>query len=125
VFFKLGPNQERWLKALESGDFKQGRGALYNRDSNTYCCLGVAAALFLPPGHNFGDRTLWNGSSSFLIRHDILGLYDAAGRFAPERPQKDFIGLRSLSCANDEGRTFKQIAAFCRANPEDVFERSV
>lgn len=33
----------RWIGALRTGDFKQGRSMLYNADNNTYCCLGVAA----------------------------------------------------------------------------------
>lgn len=29
----------KWVKALRSGKFKQGQGALYDEDG--YCCLGV------------------------------------------------------------------------------------
>jgi hypothetical protein len=38
--------KKQWLKALKSGDYKQGTGSLISRNSNqenTYCCLGVAA----------------------------------------------------------------------------------
>lgn len=31
----------RWVEALRSGDYTQGRRALYNPTDNTYCCLGV------------------------------------------------------------------------------------
>ncbi len=35
------PEQETWLKALESGEWKQGRNFLHSgRDG--HCCLGVA-----------------------------------------------------------------------------------
>ena len=32
--------KQRWIEALRSGDFKQGRRALRTRDDK-YCCLGV------------------------------------------------------------------------------------
>ena len=40
---KLTEAQEEWLVALESGEYKQGRGRL--RDDNGFCCLGVACDL--------------------------------------------------------------------------------
>jgi hypothetical protein len=36
---------DEWIKALRSGKYKQGRGRLYNKGDNTYCCLGVLNAL--------------------------------------------------------------------------------
>ena len=32
----------KWIKALRSGKYKQGRAYLYSATANTYCCLGVA-----------------------------------------------------------------------------------
>ena len=31
----------KWVAALRSGEYKQGRDVLHNNKSNTYCCLGV------------------------------------------------------------------------------------
>src|SRR3954470_6556630 len=31
-----------WAEALESGEYAQGRGCLYNESRDQYCCLGVA-----------------------------------------------------------------------------------
>lgn len=36
-------NRKKWIAALRSGKYKQGRGILYNKKNNTFCCLGVAA----------------------------------------------------------------------------------
>lgn len=40
---------ERWIAALRSGNYKQGKSKLCTIDSNnnipTYCCLGVAGAI--------------------------------------------------------------------------------
>ena len=32
---------QEWVKALKSGDYKQGQLRLYNEDTDSYCCLGV------------------------------------------------------------------------------------
>lgn len=44
---KIEPSaKEAWLAALESGDFPQGRGALYRPGTGRgYCCLGLFAKL--------------------------------------------------------------------------------
>ena len=40
--FSLSPTVKRkWLAALRSGKYKQGDAFLYNKDDNSYCCLGV------------------------------------------------------------------------------------
>lgn len=31
----------KWLEALRSGEYKQGRGFLYHPATDSYCCLGV------------------------------------------------------------------------------------
>ncbi len=36
---------DKWLKALRSGEYKQGRGTLYCKKSDSYCCLGVLQAV--------------------------------------------------------------------------------
>lgn len=33
--------KEAWLKALRSGDYKQGEGLLYSSFDGSFCCLGV------------------------------------------------------------------------------------
>lgn len=44
--------QRRWLKALESGEYKQGVEML-RWDDGSYCCLGVALDVRpIPPGSN-------------------------------------------------------------------------
>jgi hypothetical protein len=35
----------KWLAALRSGEFKQGRCAMYSQLHDNYCCLGVAAVV--------------------------------------------------------------------------------
>ena len=35
-------NSIKWIKALKSNKFKKGANILFNKDENSYCCLGVA-----------------------------------------------------------------------------------
>jgi len=37
---------KRWIAALDSGDYKQGKGALQTKAG--YCCLGVACDVLIP-----------------------------------------------------------------------------
>lgn len=39
----IARNIRRWIKALRSGEYTQGWGALLT-DNGTFCCLGVAVA---------------------------------------------------------------------------------
>ena len=43
---RLTDEQERWLTALESGKFRQGKHVMRNGDR--YCCFGVAADVLAP-----------------------------------------------------------------------------
>lgn len=90
-------NRKKWIDALRSKEYKQGRGCLRSAD-NHYCCLGVAQELF-GPGENGGN---W-------------------GRFSqPTAMVKESIGIFGdqalvvqLMCLNDrEQQTFEQIADF-------------
>lgn len=33
--------KEKWIKALNSGEFKQGKYKLHDEEEDVYCCLGV------------------------------------------------------------------------------------
>lgn len=39
--------KKRWIKALRSGEYKQGRRVLNSVDDDKYCCLGVACELLV------------------------------------------------------------------------------
>lgn len=40
--------KERWIEALESGEYRKAREFLYNPNSKGYCCLGVLADIQFP-----------------------------------------------------------------------------
>jgi hypothetical protein len=33
--------KSKWVAALRSGDYTQGKGQLHNTENNSFCCLGV------------------------------------------------------------------------------------
>jgi hypothetical protein len=115
--------QETWLKALESGDYKQGIGALWQiiptTDTKGYCCLGVATKLFEPESSLLEPETALRscGVDLGVSLTEKLKLRSSSGHLA--EPSAD-VGS-SLVDWNDEGSTFAEIASFIRKNPWQVF----
>ena len=108
------PMIQRWVKALRSGRYAQGKGQLLTTNHiDRFCCLGVACDLFQPKGyfeqvrHASGDN-LWyffdqgdppeTGNWSTLPKslQNELGLDDGT--------------VCNLQNFNDEGKTFRWIA---------------
>ncbi len=81
--------KREWVKALRSGDFKQGQGAL--QVGNRYCCLGVLNKL---------AGTRCPGKDGYLS--GIHG-YNKLLTFGVQR---------KLSQRNDDGLSFKAIATY-------------
>jgi hypothetical protein len=60
--------KNKWIAALRSGKYKQGRGRLNGPDG--YCCLGVLCEVFIADGNALDVRTPnsvteYNGESSY------------------------------------------------------------
>jgi hypothetical protein len=110
---ELGPNQTKWLEALESELYTQGTGRLFPKGGK-YCCLGVAVEL-LNPSKRIGLET-----SCYLDKKTtkMLSLYGNEGQGSSRRdtPPVD------LSELNDSmKKTFEQIAAIVREDPSAYF----
>lgn len=89
---------EKWVAALRSGDYKQGTEALYcyddDKNSESYCCLGVLQAIKPDIEQMWGDELLDEDSLK-----ELLGVNEQDGFF-----QKTYAGW------NDEDMTFPEIA---------------
>ena len=85
--------KRKWVKALRSGNYKQGEGFLQNR--NAYCCLGVACIVAgVPIPKSLDDRATFN----YEPLRKATGLtYTDAG---------------TLSHLNDDGHSFAEIADY-------------
>lgn len=114
---------ERWVKALRSGKYEQGVGALKHK--SRYCCLGVLCEISgLIEGSDLikdtGTCILYAHSDNELketIPDDILEwseMKNGRGEFWDLNNETIIylIGRTSLADANDHGDSFNQIADF-------------
>lgn len=123
---ELGPRQRRWLEALRSGKYRQGREVLHNLDTDTWCCLGVACDLFAEECgvvRGVSEATCGTPVESFggvfsilpdpICQH--LGFFDGGGR------EKDLFAF-TLAALNDDGMAFTYIADLVEADPATYFK---
>jgi hypothetical protein len=112
------PNEEvigRWVDALRSGEYSQGKGALceFNKSNYSYCCLGVLCELAKQDGIVVKKEILYcngysegyasyNGSSGTLPQDVITW----AG--LPSGNPITWAGF--LTNLNDYGMSFTEIA---------------
>ena len=130
--FEFGPIQTKWLESLENNPERQTNGHLGTKLSDgTYkaCCLGeLAITAGLAQWNELNELVVFNSMGNSLAYlhgvHDKVGLHSPTGR-VPERCQKTYPSKPSLSQLNDNGKTWPEIAAIVRENPEDYFFKSV
>lgn len=112
---------KRWVEALRSGEYKQGRGQL--RRGNKFCCFGVACDLF---DHDAWYDDSFDGQDQVLpleVR-DALGLRSKAGIFSIPIVVVEDGEERHWECLaelNDHGWTFEEIADFIESEPAGLF----
>ncbi len=102
--------KKKWIEALESGEFTRYAGRLRASYGEAYCCLGVLASVADPEG--------WE------IREDLGSVRPYYHRGACSNLSTEFreyMGLTKreqtvLADMNDEGASFKDIAAFIEEN---------
>ena len=107
----------RWIEALESDQYEQGRGRL--RTGDAFCCLGVACDVADPGQWNSKYGAMfWDDSKSHLpeILCNRLALW-MSGEF-PDSDDKwqlpDRNPSRFLTDLNDSGAPFTDIATALR-----------
>lgn len=90
--------KNKWVKVLRSGKYTQGKGFLYNKKSNTFCCLGVLGAVCGVPLEKLNRKT-------FLLNFK-----------GDAKVPKDLTGCRGITSQlanmNDKGDSFDIIADF-------------
>ena len=116
---KFTPEQTRWIEALESGEWKQGKGYLKRKQGGEdhYCCLGVATALFKPQSSDLRIKQGEKRSVGVVAPYSVvktLRLHNEVG--------SNLDGSEDLALMNDDlGYTFEDIAKFIREEPWEVF----
>jgi hypothetical protein len=108
--------RKKWVAALRSGKFKQGRYTLRRFDS--YCCLGVACEIYqdevgdLDLNKDHTGRWQYNEKISDLpakVQH-WLGLANSSGGYRGS----------SLTRLNDNMHSFEEIADLIESEPEGL-----
>lgn len=106
---------DKWVAALRSGEYKQGKGILKEEVDGEvrHCCLGLLCEVL--GVDNRRDGNFW--------------VFDDRSRVLPEIASRE-CGLQSCDgdCAwgpltelNDTGSTFAQIADIIESRPEGLF----
>lgn len=94
----------KWLRALRSGKFKQGKGTLCQKTDAGYefCCLGVLAHIAIDePWRRIGGRFTFKGNEGYTT---IFG-DEVAQKFG-----LSVMAHNSLTRMNDDGQSFSEIA---------------
>lgn len=91
--------KDKWVKALRSGNYKQGKNKLRSLEDNCFCCLGVLCDVIDPEGWEedrraFLDRYKFYYKSSMgsgLLPYEVLSDF-----FGPERSKTNIQGSKSI-----------------------------
>ena len=104
----MRPVVKRWVEALRSGEYEQGKHFL--EKDGKFCCLGVLCKI---EGHYYEE-----GKSQILpeaLRYKI-GIKSSIGEYS--LPNEEFNSLTEL---NDNGYDFESIANFIEKNEDELF----
>ena len=119
---ELNPNARKWVDALRSGEYQQGRAYLVRMSPEgwQHCCLGVACELAAESGapvrrEEYPDVVRFNNEGSALPDSVAkwLGLRSRCGHFEND--------AKALYLENDNGKTFAEIADIIESQPQGLF----
>ncbi len=97
--------KRKWVSALRSGEYKQGRYRLME-DNGSFCCLGVLTDLVVKESEG---KYRWDDDSGFTYDQGVLPgeVTDIVGLYSCD----PYVKETTLSSWNDDkGADFNQIA---------------
>ncbi len=118
----LNDNAKKWVEALRSGEYRQGDSYLYNKDTDCYCCLGVACRVYEQETEN----ELENSDTLLLPdfqRFSTLKDYPEVQKWLGLRtPNGELDKGRDLTLLNDiQEKSFSEIADVIEEEVEILF----
>lgn len=130
----MNENAQKWVAALKSGEYKQGKNVLHRTNGeDRFCCLGVACDLFIKFGGELkvarsknsraGACVTYGGRSGQLpisVR-DWLGLASTDGDYYPV---DQLFFSHDLTQDNDAGKKFTTIAKIIESEPKGLFKKT-
>lgn len=115
------PFLNEWINELESGRYKQGKQSLRN-EKDQFCCLGVYCDILAKKGlgkWEHDEQIGWKYTFKDESEEGVLPSTVADLGFKSDQGimyNSGTYGNRFLTQANDEGRSFKEIAKVIRNN---------
>lgn len=107
--------KDRWLTALRSGEYKQGKGYLRQAD-DTFCCLGVLADIAVKDGACPVPELKANRAVPHYTYDSLSGdLTIELSGWAGLEPYDD-VQSRLMGMNDDYGLSFEQIADWIEEN---------
>ena len=107
---------EKWLIALRSGVYSQGREMLYNKEEDSYCCIGVAGHICQISKRSMNEKGIFAGEHFKL---STLKKYIKLGLPVELTANNNVDSLtNALASMNDDGNTFEEIADWVIENVE-------
>lgn len=108
--------KQKWVDALRSGEYQQGRHQLRNDDS--YCCLGVLCDLFAENNPEQGkwyqnqvdDSWFFETDDDRFVGSLPVGVAEWAQLDDINPPVKIDGGIANIASVNDHGVPFDKIA---------------
>lgn len=110
--------KKQWIKALRSGDYKQGKEQLRN-DENQFCCLGVLCNLHAKANPQFAKEQIlpsqYDGETGVLplsvIKWAQVDFPNPVVRYkGHEVSLAELNDGAYMGCQFEKPKTFKQIA---------------
>lgn len=113
---------KKWVAALRSGDYQQGKGRLRN-NQDQFCCLGVLCNLHAQAHPKIAAAQ----TDKNYLTHDAYlpeevmawaGMQREDGTIPQRKIRIGETYYTDLACANDQGVTFHQIADAIEQNKD-------
>lgn len=89
-----GTIKKRWLKALRSGKYKQGKKSLKTEEGN-FCCLGVLCDLYINSKEGKENKSIWEKNKG-MNRYQIVVRGEVNPVILPEVVKK-WAGLNATN----------------------------
>ncbi len=104
----------KWVKALRSGEYKQGYGRLHDTETKRYCCLGILCKIYEKDYVEMGER-LTNG---FTLPSSIMKDFQVSSPICKQEKGLTIGKERyySLAESNDKRESFANIADWIENN---------
>ena len=111
--------KSKWTEALRSGKYEQGEGVLYDKESDSYCCLGVLCSIVGPSSYDIVRAEVPDGD--FYKDNNI----ELGGDWSFLEGEYQESAEYKLTMMNDGGegydkKTFTEIAEWIEKNIEGI-----